>query len=30
VQDLWLLFGRDDEADRQRALLVDGYQRMRD
>ncbi len=31
VQDLWLLApGRDDDADRQRALLVDGYQQMRD
>jgi Ser/Thr protein kinase RdoA (MazF antagonist) len=30
VQDLWLLVpGRDDEADRQRALLVDGYETMR-
>ncbi|MGZ3426701.1 MAG: serine/threonine protein kinase [Polyangia bacterium] len=30
VQDLWLLVpGRDDEADRQRSLLVDGYQQMR-
>ncbi|MGZ3438818.1 MAG: serine/threonine protein kinase, partial [Polyangia bacterium] len=31
VQDLWLLVpGRDEEADRQRELLVDGYQQMRD
>jgi Ser/Thr protein kinase RdoA (MazF antagonist) len=31
VQDLWLLApGRDDDADRQRSLLVDGYQQMRD
>jgi Ser/Thr protein kinase RdoA (MazF antagonist) len=31
VQDLWLLVpGRDDEADRQRSVLVDGYQQMRD
>jgi Ser/Thr protein kinase RdoA (MazF antagonist) len=31
VQDLWLLVpGRDEEADRQRSLLVDGYQQMRD
>jgi Ser/Thr protein kinase RdoA (MazF antagonist) len=31
VQDLWLLApGRDDDADRQRALLADGYQQMRD
>ena len=30
VQDLWLLApGRDDDADRQRSLLVDGYQQMR-
>ena len=31
MQDLWLLApGRDDDADRQRTLLVDGYQQMRD
>jgi len=31
MQDLWLLApGRDDDADRQRSLLVDGYQQMRD
>ena len=31
VQDLWLLApGRDDDADRGRALLVEGYQQMRD
>jgi Ser/Thr protein kinase RdoA (MazF antagonist) len=30
VQDLWLLApGRDDEAERQRALLVEGYETMR-
>ncbi len=30
VQDLWLLApGRDDEAERQRALLVEGYEQMR-
>jgi Ser/Thr protein kinase RdoA (MazF antagonist) len=30
VQDLWLMVpGRDDEADRQRALLVEGYDTMR-
>jgi Ser/Thr protein kinase RdoA (MazF antagonist) len=30
VQDLWLLApGRDDDADRQRALLVEGYETMR-
>ena len=30
VQDLWLLApGRDDDADRQRALLADGYEQMR-
>ncbi|HEX9103827.1 MAG TPA: serine/threonine protein kinase [Polyangia bacterium] len=30
VQDLWLLApGRDDDAERQRQLLVDGYQQMR-
>jgi Ser/Thr protein kinase RdoA (MazF antagonist) len=30
VQDIWLLApGRDDEAERQRALLVDGYENMR-
>jgi Ser/Thr protein kinase RdoA (MazF antagonist) len=31
VQDLWLLApGRDDDAERARSLLVDGYQQMRD
>ena len=31
VQDLWLLApGRDDDADRARSLLADGYQQMRD
>lgn len=30
VQDLWLLApGRDDDAERQRALLVEGYEQMR-
>lgn len=30
VQDIWLLApGRDDDADRQRALIVDGYETMR-
>lgn len=30
VQDLWLLApGRDDDADRQRGLLADGYEQMR-